>query len=146
MSFTVHLLVSCKETLKVRVPCSLTSAQLITLIEFVPYIFQILAASLEANPSKPLPLNYQSLVGPLLSPELWVMKGNIPALVRLLAAIIPRGASEIANNNQLETLLSIFQQLVSAKANEIQGFELLECIVANFPALVVDPDPTVTRS
>ena len=74
------------------------------------------------------------------------MKGNIPALVRLLAAIIARGASEIADNNQLETLLSIFQQLVSAKANEIQGFELLESIVANFPVLVVNPDPTVTRS
>ena len=107
---------------------------LITSLEFVPYIFQILAASLEANPSAPLPPNYQSLVGPLLSPQLWTMRGNIPALVRLLAAIVPRGAPEITRNNQLETLLGIFQQLVSTKTNEVQGFELLECIIADFPA------------
>ena len=104
--------------------------------EFIPYIFQILAASLEVNPSAPLPPNYQSLVAPLLSQQLWGMKGNIPALVRLLTTMIPRGASEIARNNQLETLLSIFQQLVSTKANEVQGFELLECAIANFPVFV----------
>lgn len=47
--------------------------------------------------------------------------------------MIPRGASEIAKNNQLERLLAIFQQLVATKIHETYGFELLECIISNFP-------------
>lgn len=62
------------------------------------------------------------------------MKGNVPALVRLLTAIIPRGVTEITANNQVETLLGLFQQLVSTKVHEVQGFELLESVIANFPA------------
>lgn len=102
--------------------------------EFIPYVFQLFAALLEANPSGSLSEYYQSLIPPLLSPELWVSKGNVPALVRLLSAIIARGATDIARNNQLERLLAIFSQLVSTKINEIFGFELLECIIENFPA------------
>ena len=62
------------------------------------------------------------------------MRGNIPALVRILTAIIPRAANDIVENKQLETLLGIFQQLVSSKANEVQAFELLECIISNISA------------
>lgn len=102
--------------------------------EFMPYVFQLFAALLEANPSGTLPEYYQSLIGPLLSPELWVSKGNVPALVRLLSSIIARGAADIARNNQLERLLAIFSQLVSTRTNEVFGFELLECIIENFAA------------
>ena len=103
------------------------------LVEFVPYVFQLFAALLEANPSGSLSDYYQSLIPPILTPELWRSKGNIPALVRLLSSIIPRGSVGIAKNNQIETMLAIFSQLVSTKSNEIYGFELLECIIANFP-------------
>lgn len=99
----------------------------------MPYVFQLFAALLEANPSGSLPEYYTALIPPILSPELWASKGNVPALVRLLSSIIPRGASNIAQNNQIETMLGIFSNLVSTKTNEIYGFELLECIVANFP-------------
>lgn len=98
----------------------------------MPYVFQLFAALLEANPSGTLPEYYQSLISPLLSPELWVSKGNVPALVRLLSSIIARGAADIARNNQLERLLAIFSQLVSTRTNEVFGFELLECIIENF--------------
>ncbi|KAL8828047.1 MAG: hypothetical protein Q9191_002818 [Dirinaria sp. TL-2023a] len=101
--------------------------------EFVPYIFQILAAALESNRSANLPPNYVSLIGPVLNPQLWLMRGNVPALVRLLTDVIPRAANEFARADQLEQLLAIFQRLVSTKINEIQGFELLECIIANIP-------------
>lgn len=100
--------------------------------EFIPYIFQLFAALLEANPSASLSKYYQSLVPPILKPDLWVSKGNVPALVRFLSSAIPRGATNMVENQQLERLLSIFSQLVSIKANEIYGFELLECIIANF--------------
>lgn len=102
--------------------------------EFMPYVFQLFAALLEANPSGSLSEYYQSLIPPLLSPELWASKGNVPALVRLLSSMIARGAADIAGNNQLERLLAIFSQLVSTRTNEVFGFELLECIIENFAA------------
>jgi exportin-2 (importin alpha re-exporter) len=100
--------------------------------EFIPYVFQLFAALLEANPSGSLTEYYQSLIPPILSPELWAYKGNVPALVRLLSSMIARGAADIVRNNQLERLLAIFSQLVSTKTNEVFGFELLECIIQNF--------------
>ena len=101
--------------------------------EFVPYVFQLFAALLEANPSGTLSDYYQALIGPIMSPQLYTMKGNVPAIIRLLTSIIPRGASTIIQAGQLEPILAVFQQLVSTKTNEIYGFELLECIIASFP-------------
>jgi exportin-2 (importin alpha re-exporter) len=99
----------------------------------MPYILQLFAALLEANPSATLPDYYQNLIGPILMPFMWESKGNVPALVRLLSSIIPRGAQSILQNNQIEPILGIFQKLVSTKANEGHGFDLLESVVENFP-------------
>ncbi|KAJ5717648.1 hypothetical protein N7488_003294 [Penicillium malachiteum] len=101
--------------------------------EFMPYVFQLFAALLEANPSADLPSYYQELIGPILMPVMWESKGNIPALVRLLSSIIPRGAQYIIEHNQIEPVLGIFQKLVSTKANEGYGFDLLETVSATFP-------------
>ncbi|KAJ6028413.1 hypothetical protein N7540_003989 [Penicillium herquei] len=101
--------------------------------EFMPYVFQLFAALLEANPSADLPTYYQELIGPILMPVMWDSKGNIPALVRLLSSIIPRGAQYIIEHNQIEPVLGIFQKLVSTKANEGYGFDLLETVSATFP-------------
>ena len=101
--------------------------------EFIPYIFQLFAALLEASPSGPLSDYYKNLIPPILTPALWAPKGNVPALVRLLTSIISRGSSVIAQNNQIETVLGIFQSLASTKINETYGFELLETVVASFP-------------
>lgn len=102
-------------------------------LEFMPYIFQLFAALLEANPSGSLPNYYQNLVAPILMPVMWESKGNIPALVRLLSSIIARGSQYILENQQLSNVLGIFQKLLSTKANESYGFDLLESVVANFP-------------
>ncbi|KAJ5475856.1 CAS/CSEC-terminal [Penicillium sp. IBT 31633x] len=100
--------------------------------EFIPYVFQLFAALLEANPSATLPSYYQELIGPILMPVMWEPKGNIPALARLLSSIIPRGSQYIIEHNQIEPILGIFQKLVSTKANESFGFDLLETVVASF--------------
>ena len=105
----------------------------LNIAEFIPYVFQLFAALLEANPSGSLSEYYRSLIPPILDPAPWASKGNVPALVRLLSAIIPRGVTEITQGDQLETLLGVFQQLVATKTNETYGFELLECVVNNFP-------------
>lgn len=101
--------------------------------EFMPYVFQLFAALLEANPSGTLPNYYQSLISPILMPVMWESKGNIPALVRLLSSIICRGYQYIMENNQTEPILGIFQKLLSTKANEAYGFDLLESVVEFFP-------------
>ena len=101
--------------------------------EFVPYVFQLFAALLEANPAGPLSDYYKSLIPPILDPSPWASKGNVPALVRLLTAIIPRAASDFVQDNQTETLLGLFQKLVAVKSNETFGFELLESIINSFP-------------
>lgn len=99
----------------------------------MPYIFQLFAALLEANPSGTLPSYYQNLIGPILMPVMWESKGNIPALVRLLSSIIPRGAEYIIQNDQVAPILGIFQKLLSTKTNEGYGFDLLEAVVTGFP-------------
>jgi exportin-2 (importin alpha re-exporter) len=100
----------------------------------MPYIFQLFAALLEANPSGTLPDYYQNLVAPILMPVMWESKGNIPALVRLLSSIIARGSQYILENQQLSNVLGIFQKLLSTKANEGYGFDLLESVVAHVPS------------
>ncbi|KAL8710513.1 MAG: hypothetical protein Q9220_004946 [cf. Caloplaca sp. 1 TL-2023] len=107
--------------------------------EFTPYVFQLFAALLEANPSETLTTYYTSLIQPILSPELWISKGNVPALVRLITSLMVRGASYMVENNQLQAILAVFQNLITIKANEIYGFELLESIIANFPPSAIEP-------
>lgn len=102
--------------------------------EFIPYVFQLFGALLEANPSGTLPDYYQNLIGPIIMPTMWESRGNVPALVRLLSSIIPRGAEHIIKNNQIEPILGIFQKLASSKTSESYGFDLLETVVSNIPS------------
>jgi exportin-2 (importin alpha re-exporter) len=107
--------------------------------EFLPYVLQLFAFLLEANPSGTLPDMYQSMLGPLLTPPLWEQKGNVPALVRLLSALMSRMTSLIVENGQIEPILGIFQKLVSSKTNESYGFDLLEAVVTTFPPPAIQP-------
>lgn len=107
--------------------------------EFQPYVFQLFAALLEASGAGPLPDYYQSLLPPILGLEMYSSRGNVPALVRLLTAMIPRAAEQIVANNQLQSILVIFQKLISSKANEALGFDLLESITAHFPVATLQP-------
>ena len=104
--------------------------------DFMPYVIQLFAALLEANPSASLSDYYKSLIPGLLTRDLWLSKGNIPALTRLLTSIISRGASDIVSNDQIVPVLGIFQQLILLKSTEVYAFELIECILINFPSSV----------
>ncbi|CAM9020808.1 unnamed protein product [Wickerhamomyces anomalus] len=104
--------------------------------EFVPYTFQIFAFLLEIQPEgSPLPDTYKQLVQPLLSPSVWEFKGNIPAVTRLLQAIISKDPSVFG---ELSPLLGVFQKLISSKVNENYGFDLLETIITKFPGNSID--------
>lgn len=100
--------------------------------EFMPYVFQLFAALLEARPHGPLSEFYKALIAPVLMPALWESRGNVPALSRLLSSIIPRGAADIVVNNQIEPILGIFQKLMSGKTKtELYGFDVLEAVITS---------------
>jgi exportin-2 (importin alpha re-exporter) len=107
--------------------------------EFMPYVFQLFAALLETNSSGVLPDSYAALIPPIIQPPLYELKGNVPALIRLLSAIMTRGTDTIISNNQLEPILGIFQKLLSTKTHETQGFELVEAVISSFPVQTLQP-------
>ena len=107
--------------------------------EFMPYVFQLLAALAEVDPKAPLPAPFQPLVGPILLPQLWEQRGNVPGLVRLLSALVTRSPTEMQQNNQIEPVLGIFQKLLSSKIYESYGFDLLETVIAAFPVAALEP-------
>lgn len=107
--------------------------------EFSPYIFQLFSALLEANPSGELSSYYRELFAVIIRGEVWDQRGNVPALARLLSAMIARDAQHIVANNQLEPILGVFQKLVVSKAHESYSFELIEAVIAYMPAEALQP-------
>uniref|UniRef100_A0AAR2IME0 Exportin-2 n=1 Tax=Pygocentrus nattereri TaxID=42514 RepID=A0AAR2IME0_PYGNA len=102
--------------------------------EFVPYVFQVMSLLLEIHTS-PIPSSYMALFPHLLQPILWERTGNIPPLVRLLQAYLEKGGATIANSaaDKIPGLLGVFQKLIASKANDHQGFYLLNSIVEHMP-------------
>ncbi|CAN9200086.1 Cse1-domain-containing protein [Alternaria alternata] len=107
--------------------------------EFSPYIFQLFSALLEANPSSGLSEYYRGLFVVIIQGAVWEQRGNVPALARLLSAMVARDAENIVATKQLEPILGIFQKLVTSKAHETYSFELIEAVVAHIPANALQP-------
>jgi exportin-2 (importin alpha re-exporter) len=106
--------------------------------EFTPYVFQLLAQLLEFHPTEAgLGAAFSSLFAPLLSPVVWEKRGNIPALSRLMRAYIKQAPTEIAD--KINPILGVFQKLVSLKATEASGFEILDAAVLYIPYEVMQP-------
>ncbi|WVQ82556.1 hypothetical protein IAT38_004685 [Cryptococcus sp. DSM 104549] len=108
-------------------------------VEFMPYILQILAQLLELHPPTELTSEYQQLLGPLLHASLWEQRGNIPALARIWKALLMRGADMIASQGQVQSLLGIFQRLVGSKVNDVFAFELVQGLYEFVPLEVMQP-------
>ncbi|KAK6834963.1 Importin alpha re-exporter [Apiospora arundinis] len=106
--------------------------------EFIPYVFQLFAALLEANPTGALPNHYKALLPPLLQFTMWETRGNVPGCTRLLAAIIPRAADMIVAENQVEPILGIFQKLLSGKKTEQNAFDILEAVITSIPRAQIE--------
>jgi len=107
--------------------------------EFSPYIFQLFSALLEANPSGELSPYYRSLFEIVIQGAVWEQRGNVPALARLLSAMIARDAQHIVAHKQLEPILGVWQKLVVTKAQETHSFELIEAIVTHVPVEALQP-------
>lgn len=100
--------------------------------EFIPYVFQILSLLLELH-ADDVPESYMVLFPFLLTPLLWERPGNIHPLVRLLQAYVEKGSSKIVASQKLGGLLGVYQKLISSKANDHEGFYLVQSIIEHMP-------------
>lgn len=104
-------------------------------MEFLPYVFQLLAELLDLRPPPPpgesaLTDGYKSLLPPLLTAALWSRKGNVPALTQLACAYLRRGAVYVVSSGQLLPLLGVAQKLLSSKNQEEHAFDILRALGA----------------
>ncbi|KAL1901567.1 importin-alpha export receptor [Ceratocystis pirilliformis] len=106
--------------------------------EFVPYVLQILAQLLESSPANSISENYRMLIDPILNQSMWDVRGNVPALARLLTALIPRVSKDLLAGNKLTPVLGIFQMLLSRKKTELYAFDIIESIVVSFDPADLD--------
>ncbi|KAL3924145.1 MAG: hypothetical protein SGILL_001225 [Bacillariaceae sp.] len=110
------------------------------IMEFTPYVFQILGQMLEFRPDGTgLGDAYSSLFEPLLSPNNWTAAGNVPGLTRLIQAYLQKAAPEIVSMNKLTPILGIFQKLNAAGRTEASAFDLLNSIVQYIPQDAMSP-------
>lgn len=101
-------------------------------LEFLPYLFQILALLLELRTIQDIPEAYLALFPCLLSSVLFERQANIHPLNRLLRAFISHGAHHIVAQDKTNGLLGVFQKLIASKANDHEGFLLLQSIIEYF--------------
>ncbi|KAG7360691.1 Cse1 family protein [Nitzschia inconspicua] len=104
------------------------------ILEFTPYVFQILAQLLEYR-QQDVGLGdlYENLFAPLLTAALWEKTGNVPGLTRLMQAYLKRAGPLLVTAGHLNPMLGIFQKLNSSKATESNAFELLSSLTEYVP-------------
>ncbi|XP_043276599.1 exportin-2 [Venturia canescens] len=107
--------------------------------EFIPYVFQILALLLELQTGPDVPEPYMALFPCLLAPVLFERQANIHPLNRLLQAFVSHGSHQIIAQDKTSGLLGVFQKLIASKANDHEGFLLMQSIIEHFPPNVLDP-------
>ncbi|KAK9897295.1 putative importin-alpha export receptor [Cystobasidium minutum MCA 4210] len=106
--------------------------------EFSPFVFQILSQLLELH-SDGLPEAYQALLQPILMAPLWMQRGNIPALTRLLRAVLEKGPNSIVQGNHLPAIRDITRYLLDSKANDAYGAEIVEALFQYIPTEALAP-------
>ncbi|XP_016964685.1 exportin-2 [Drosophila biarmipes] len=110
------------------------------IVEFMPYVFQMLSVLLEVREgSGSIPEPYWALFPCLLSPALWDRTGNVTPLIRLISAFIKQGSAQIQAMGKLNGILGIFQKMIASKANDHEGFYLLQNLLSYYPAAEIQP-------
>ncbi|KAK5647359.1 hypothetical protein RI129_002251 [Pyrocoelia pectoralis] len=107
--------------------------------EFIPYVFQLLSLLMELTPTGSIPESYLQLLPCLLAPVLWERPANISPLVRLLCAFLTQAAPQVIAQDKLVGLLGVFQKLIASKANDHEGFYLMQNIIQYVPIEALTP-------
>lgn len=92
-----------------------------------------MALLLELQTGPDVPESYMALFPCLLAPVLFEKKGNIHPLNRLLQAFVRHGAHQVIAQDKINGLLGVFQKLIASKANDHEGFLLMQAIIEHFP-------------
>lgn len=107
--------------------------------EFTPYVFQMLSLLLELHSETGVPEVYTALYPCLLSPLLWDRPGNVRPLVRLLLSFVRKASpSQMDTVFPLSGLLGVFQKLIASRANDHEGFYLMQCLIEQCPRESLD--------
>jgi exportin-2 (importin alpha re-exporter) len=110
--------------------------------EFIPYTLQILAQMLAFHPTQGIPNFYQNLLNSAIKPVLWQAKENTPAFARLLRSYLIKSSkfdTLFTQNSVLNSILGIFQNLISSRNSESYGFELAREIFIQIPVQILQP-------
>ncbi|KAH8308305.1 hypothetical protein KR059_010228 [Drosophila kikkawai] len=109
------------------------------IVEFMPYVFQMLSVLLEVREGTgSIPEPYWALFPCLLAPALWDRTGNVTPLIRLISAFIKQGSAQIQASGKLNGILGIFQKMIASKANDHEGFYLLQNLLSYYPAAEIE--------
>ncbi|KAI0244255.1 importin-alpha export receptor [Massospora cicadina] len=100
--------------------------------EFVPYVLQLMGLMLDAS-NGPLPPLYQTFFGTMLQPAIWEVRGNTPALVRLLKSYVAKASGFVGERPNLEALLGVATNLLNSRLNVQYGFEVFACLFREIP-------------
>lgn len=109
-------------------------------LEFVPYVLQVLAQLLDCKPAgEPLTEFYQKLAPVLVAPQMYEHKGTIPAVVRLLNAMIKRDPAYLHNAQLTEKILGVFRTLIALKQHDHEGLSILTTVILHYPKEIMEP-------
>ncbi|CAH8862787.1 unnamed protein product [Trichobilharzia szidati] len=132
-------------------------------VEFVPYVFQLISVMLEQYPSsqtvqvncKPQSMlngsttnpnslrpsqAYSALLQRILVPSLWEPSRNVPSLVRLLQAYLLHDMDDVLSENKISPIMGVFQKLASSSTNEVHAFALLNALLLAGPKDTMMPN------
>ncbi|KAK4536549.1 hypothetical protein CDCA_CDCA09G2574 [Cyanidium caldarium] len=98
------------------------------LSELAPYVFQILAQMLWHRGGGAT-VAYLQLLPPLLAPPLWSRHGYIPSMVQLLISFLRVAPGILCDAEHLPRVLGVFQKLVSLRAHDQHGCQLLTAVM-----------------
>ncbi|KAL1115301.1 hypothetical protein AAG570_007332 [Ranatra chinensis] len=109
--------------------------------EFLPYVLQVLSMLLGLRSSGEVPGPYLALYPCLLAPVLWERPGNIRPLASLLRGFVQKSRVSPATKEVIKVsgLLGVFQKLISSKANDHEGFYLIQAMMEFMPKEDLDP-------
>jgi exportin-2 (importin alpha re-exporter) len=69
----------------------------------------------------------------MLHGTLWVARGNVPPLIRLLRAFLARSSADIVAANQLPAIKDIYRFLAEARVHDQYSWEVLEALFEFVP-------------
>jgi exportin-2 (importin alpha re-exporter) len=107
-------------------------------LEFQPYLYQVLAAYLDAR--APFAGAVRSMLPALLAPLQWQRRGGVPALASLMCAFLERGgAPALLADGALPPLLAAWRGVLAVKGQEAHAFALLDALFLHLPADALAP-------